>query len=555
MSEQPRTSVSFFLLLVSLLMCHARPAATQPRRVDPLEGAGVFTLFGQMSGREGIEEDFGAEIQPIGDCNSDGLNDWIVSRTRSDTEVVHFSSLKHPVDVLLYYGVKGRVPDIEEGQRVGVTEINTAHELLASGDWDGDGNLDLALKVQFYNDSTYGVGKSRFQVIVFWGNREHGYSTLDTSHLYVEGTGAWVSVCSAMSGDFDQNGVSDLLIHSCGYHGSLGALPGGETIPIASLHLYMGRRGQRWGKNERNRIPDWDWWEQPIWGRLPEKLVDVDCDNAPDLLLFHDDSTVDTARSQLTILYGKADQLFPDSTNIETLNLSGVWGVSSAVFDVTGDDVLDLIVLSNRFAQQRMLVYPGEPGKRLSGVFGDGSAPWAAVPTTNAIHDGFGDLGERLYDLGDVNNDIDGFREIWAWSTPFLLCYNTGVVFDSIVDGYYRLNGTPPRDYANLGDIDGSGETTWAVSQYFSPGTVSFFKSNLSIRVTGTFRRLPHERYVSRCSSTVSVPDDLPPSYPETLDLSLDIKNTGLHGLIPEVLSTIFPAPMFHNLQATESAR
>ncbi|MCB9217745.1 MAG: T9SS type A sorting domain-containing protein [Ignavibacteria bacterium] len=503
MNKQPTTSVSL-LLLVSLLMYHARPAATQPRRVDPLQGAGVFTLFGQMSGREGIEEDFGAKIQPIGDCNGDGLNDWIVSRKRNDTTVSDFGIIRGPEELLLYHGVPGGLPPLESGQRVGLSEEVSSTRYIAHGDWDKDGYLDLACQVRLYNDSSFHNtrGFSISSLVVFWGQPDGKYSVEDTTRLAI-GAAAALVICDGFSGDIDMSGTDDLFVQFCA-----GRAWGeeGEAVTIPAIQCYLGQAGRRWGRDEVVHGSSWQWWIPPV-GSLPEKLIDVDCDNAPDLLLFHDDSTVDTARSKLTILYGKADQLFPDSTNIEIINLSGVWGVSSAVFDVTGDDVLDLIVLSNRFAQQRMLVYPGEPGKRLSEVFGDGSAPWAAVPTTNAIHDGFGDLGERLYDLGDVNNDIDGFREIWAWSTPFLLCYNTGVVFDSIVDGYYRLNGTPPRDYANLGDIDGSGETTWAVSQYFSPGTVSFFKSNLSIRVTGTFRRLPHERYVSRCSSTVSVPE------------------------------------------------
>ena len=501
------TGVQTCALPISLLMCHARPAATQPRRVDPLQGAGIFTLFGQMSGREGLDQNYGAGIYPIGDCNHDGLNDWLVFNTRSDTAIQHFFVERLANQLLLYHGKPGGLPSVEDGVVVGVPEPDITHQFLASGDWDADGNLDLAIRTFRYNDSIYGTkGGDQYTLVIFWGNANKAYSISDTSHLMIEGADAWGPLTGGVVGDFNMDGVQDFMTGAGNSSTGWGRLIGGETISSPTLHLFLGHKGKRWGRDGIGRIADWTWWQQPAeWRRYPQKLIDVDCDNAPDLVLFNDAGVPETA--QITVVYGQPEQVFPDSSNIEVIDFAPVNGKYVRLMDVTADDVLDVVCLAGRGAEQRFLVWVAEPGERVSETVGDFSNPWAAVPTTNAIHDGFGDLGEEFYDLGDVNNDIDGFREIWAWTPPFFLCYNTGVVFDSIADGYYRLNGTRPRDVVNLGDIDGSGETTWAVGQYLAPGTVSFFKSNLSIRVTGTFRRLPHERYVSRCSSTVSVPE------------------------------------------------
>ena len=504
-------AASLFLFLSAFA---TEPLSAQPRRVDPLQGAGVFTLFGQMSGREGIDEDFGAEIHPVGDCNGDGLNDWIVSRKRTDTTVSDFGIVRGPEELLLYYGVPEGLPALESGQRIGLSEEVSSTRYVAHGDWDKDGYLDLACQVRLYNDSSFHNtrGFSISSLVVFWGQARGGYSVSDTTRLAI-GAAAALVICEGFSGDIDMSGTDDLFVQFCA-----GRAWGeeGEPVTIAAVQCYLGHTGRRWGRDEVARVSGWRWWIPPV-GSLLDKLVDVDCDDAPDLVLSHDAGTAETG--QITVVYGEKGQLFPDSTNIEVIDFAPVNGKSIRLMDVTADDVLDVVCLAGRGAEQRFLVWVAEPGARVSETVGDFSSPWAAVPTTNAIHDGFGDLGKVFYDLGDVNDDIDGFREIWAWTPPFFLCYNTGVVFDSIADGYYRLNGSDPRDVANLGDIDGSGETTWAVSQYFSPGTVSFLKSNLSIRVTGTFRRLPHERYVSRCSSTVSVPEHEPAIEKSSLQL------------------------------------
>ena len=145
---------------------------SQIDRIRPISDyAGWFTLVGEMKDSIGFNAQFGEHIWPIGDCNHDGLSDWIVSRVRYDTAVDHFGSLKKKPVLLLYKGIKGGLPDYEDGKRIGITEQNSAHLLLGSGDWDADGDIDLAMRTEIYNDSSYGTRSAdQFDVVIFWGN-------------------------------------------------------------------------------------------------------------------------------------------------------------------------------------------------------------------------------------------------------------------------------------------------------------------------------------------------------------------------------------------------
>jgi hypothetical protein len=101
-------------------------------------------------------EQYGRNIYAVGDVNHDGLQDWIVGHIRCDSVMTINGSLRTAEEILLYKGVRGGLPSVESGERIGPSEFGSATSFVASGDWDGDGNIDLACRVQIYGDSSFG---------------------------------------------------------------------------------------------------------------------------------------------------------------------------------------------------------------------------------------------------------------------------------------------------------------------------------------------------------------------------------------------------------------
>ena len=98
-------------------------SAQQPTtRIDPRHPALKYLPeLGRMVGKiptikfGSLGEEYGSRIYAVNDCNHDGRNDWAVSRLRCDTS---FKG-RYPEEVLLYHGVKGGLPTVESGQRIG----------------------------------------------------------------------------------------------------------------------------------------------------------------------------------------------------------------------------------------------------------------------------------------------------------------------------------------------------------------------------------------------------------------------------------------------------
>ena len=496
------TCLSMLFLLLPEVLC-----SQPPRRIDPFDpNVQEFVEIGRIvDPEEGGKWHITGKVHAIGDCNNDGYNDWMLEAERTDTLVYDFGYFHKPIELFLFFSHPDTIPAFTAGARLGPTEIGSKTRFIASGDWDNDGNRDIACRIHLFNDSsslnTRGATTSR--LVIFWGNVGNVYSIMDTTVL-TGGSEMELGLCNGTSGDIDSDGVEDLVIHVCAGLG----FSSGERVRIATIQVFRGHDKRRWGEASIPYAADLKWWNPPIFSRLGN-IIDQDCDNGADLVLMHDDFS----HGFFSVLYGSPEGGFPDTNNFQTIDLGSVNGSSARLFDITADGLPELIVLEALSDTQKIRVYPGDPGKRLIEQYNNGLDPWAAFPTPIALHDGWGGFNPpRFYgDLGDANGN--GYREIWAYGHPFFFCYTTRIGLDSLIDGVRRFDGLVPSTVVNLGKIDDSRWETIAFGarlrkdelQRRDRGYVFFLQGTHSIPAGVKRRDLPHELDVVRCNSTVSV--------------------------------------------------
>jgi hypothetical protein len=73
--------------------------------------------------------------------------------------------------------------------------------------------------------------------------------------------------------------------------------------------------------------------------------------------------------------------------------------------------------------------------------------------------------------------NLDGYRDVWTFSDPFIICYGSGKHIDSKIDAMFDTrDGDGFRSLTWLGDVDGSGYESFAISDGTTPGTIQFVK-------------------------------------------------------------------------------
>jgi hypothetical protein len=481
----------------------------EPPRVDP-RNPDIICLpeLGRMEGTllkakiPGNGEEFGKSIAPLPDIDHDGLADWIVAHNRIDT-IAPADYLLHPTELLLYRGVKGGLPSVNSGERIGPAEIGSSTSFLAAGDFDNDGNVDLVCRFEVYRDSSFQRPTTQVStVVVLWGTAQGRFSLNDTTRLSC-GADGWYGPYGAVATDFDHNGINDLFVW--GFVGK--GVTSGQVVMVPKLFLYRGHNG-RWGHDGIANIADWQVWNAPVCTRVG--LEDQDGDSNDDVV-FYDNA--DAGTGHVSLLYGRQEAL-PDSNDIETVDLKVSNGHYSIFSDVTGDHVPELIMTAG--TENKLKVFVGLKGQRLKEQYGPGHAsldtasnhwwkrPWAELWQPNKINDGwFATEDNQLFDLGDATGD--GISEIWSMSRPFILIYSTGSQqsrLDSLIDAMVDTRpGSGPSlgGIQRLGDIDGSGRTTLTINydqlphdyQHPFPGGIKFVQSSGDIPANGRYRQLP----------------------------------------------------------------
>jgi hypothetical protein len=362
----------------------------------------------------------------------------------------------------MYHGVRGGLPDASSGERIGPTELTSVTSVLAAGDWDGDGHRDLLASIQILGDTTSGsTGRDVASIVVFWGNASHTYSLADTSHLFC-GADMWSVRTGAVTADFDRDRIDDIAIWNIPGSG----ITQGRVVYTPKIFIFRGLRGQRWGRNGRTRASDWRLWNVPAF--TYGATADQDCDGAQDVLLY---SGGRDQQATVSVVYGKANGALPDTSEVETIDLTNPNGHYALLTDLTGDGVPEIAATCGN--QEVVKIWAGRHGMRLTEQFGSGldeppspgwvARPWVKLWMPLKINPDWNSSGlDPVFNLGDAN--ADGIPDLWVYNAPWMLCYTSGLWLDSLIDAIVDLRPGPIYTAtAILGDIDGSGRTAMAM--------------------------------------------------------------------------------------------
>jgi hypothetical protein len=515
-----RTATILLLLLLSgVVRAQERIDPRHPNAIEFPEFGRMIGTIGTTTGQAGIGERYGFRICPVGDVNHDGLADWMVGHERIDS-IQNFEGIRlPPVEFLLYKGVRGKLPTVQSGVRIGPTELFGYTDFLGSGDFDADGNRDIVMLAGAYGDTSFGNNgrKELRYVSVYWGNDSGVYSNNDTSRLLCSAY-TWLDVACGATGDITGDSVDDLVLYS-----ELGEAQGwGRTVRIPRMSMFSAGRNQRWGRNGISAHARMTWWSSNNDLTTPElDIIDHDGDGANDIALLELSSNAGGTNSRISILYGRAGRELPDTLDMEQLTLSIANGKATRLRDITGDGIREMTMTTG--SEAKFKVFAGRRNQRLLAQYGAGyggptagqgwwSRPWQVILQPVAINDGWTYvLQVPLPDLGDGN--LDRVDDIWSYSEPFLLCYTTGKYLDQWIDGYFRIGGLYAA--ANVGDIDGSGKQSIALFYdqiprqpvHPFPGGVVFIKQNPSLPTNylDPPLRLPHEESIVRDNHTSGV--------------------------------------------------
>ena len=521
------------LFFLSALLIPSSTDAQPPRSPDWVELPIPYTTFKDSLIRGNIVDADYLDAIPLGDIDNSGTDDFaLMVRVRRVDSADESSTADFPIIV--------RSQMKESNLIVDTTWLHPASwqsgtDIVGVGDWDGDGFVDLCTDIRIHGDTTVGptFGKEIHRVVIFWNDGEGGYSLNDTTRLPNPGgfpNDVWYARQS-LTIDYNGDAVDDLLVEGGG------GFYEGESFGTASMYLFHGGQGIRWGRSGIPATPVWSWWNLPEHNRA--RIVDQNCDNLPDIIFFYDRSWGSNA--DITIYYGTEESMgqgVPDTLDVEAVTYDAVCPGStySELEDYTSDGILDLVVSCE---DEYWNVYVGEPGWRISEVFGSGNdtadpdngypnnRPWTRIPMPGRLSKSWGSPTKGpIKLLGDVNND--GWRDLWSVSRFYVIVYSAGPGFDAWIDGYVPWGGNF-KNMVRLGNVDGSGETMYAVvSSYFSYGAVKFFKSSDLVPWEGTPKPVPagHNPWTptpNRCNSKVSVEGT--DGAPDSLDLSLRIEN------------------------------
>jgi len=398
------------LLLSALLSAVVLSTATaqQPQTgVDPkspfwiwLPQIGTMTADSTMSG-------FGSEIHALGDVDHSGTQDFLVQYTRLDTVFKNYYGEglhRNPSEYRLYKGTSAVLPQTQDGIRFTIDGIGAELTFRTSGDWNADGNVDLAFTYPVYSDTNFRT--ARTYAAIFWGNERGEYPPTDTTQLS-NGVGSW-TVREMVTLDADNDGIDDIFIRTWGL-----ALNDTGLVSTPKGYLMLGRKKPTWQDN-----PLWEptlrWWEPPV-GTTTS--LDHDVDGHDDLIFRYRETGTTTLRA----IYGSEGIL--DTSAIMTVDLAPANGQGTAIGDITGDNVPELLITTG--SENIIRIYAGKRGQRLDQQFGSGfegphpergewwHRPWAELWMAPKLDDGFfGCNGVNV--LTDIN--LDGVTDLSDWA-------------------------------------------------------------------------------------------------------------------------------------------
>ena len=413
----------------------------------------LFTLSATLSAQDSLYKFFELNINfdyflrnsinGGGDFNGDGYGDLITTKYITSqvsylvSEVKIYLGGEHP-DTLADYVITSSDPEEQFGYWV-----------CSDGDLNGDGFDDLVISSHSYTDPVYQIYKEG-KVEIYWGGTD--FDTIPDVTLYGRDyiDDAWYLVfgyCVNISGDFNNDGISDLVVSSNGpdgwLYGQAEIFFGSSSFnTINDFHVqgsdcsYLGLNITTGDFNGDNfddlallRFGSGD--SQDIYFYEGGVNMDSQLDQiftekgpSPDVIenLFEmggdynadgfDDMVVKTGRHEVKILWGNSNSSFDNCDSIVTdLNI-----VNIMHSDINNDSISDLIIRNFTFLEgSEVLIYSGSSSFDLNydlsiidnTTFQHGFANQKAFDFNG---DGYNDIFFQLY------NSLDSSRTIQAYS-------------------------------------------------------------------------------------------------------------------------------------------
>ncbi|MCB2204499.1 T9SS type A sorting domain-containing protein [bacterium] len=441
LTHQSKTILVAFCWLWSLIVMHTviGHAQSESRWLPNQETTGDWEILEMPPVTHYEHPGFSQWCTALGDINNDGYDDFAVASSYDTTFIfLGGDTLNHEPALFLLGGTTG----------------------IASGDFNGDGRMDLATAIEWRNRDMDPDGRGEIRIFLHHEEPPHLGPHADMilrgdSGSYWGGFTFNDLRCGVQSLDFNADGYDDLLVMRYS----------GQVAPIYLPIIFLGGE-------EMDANPDIEVW--PVdhggtdiytWDFMSGDLNGDGCD---DILLCGSLYNSPIRVDYWDLFLGNKNGTNPSP--YRTLRSDIGWSprnvAGSAVYDVNNDGIDDIIDAGQHREYGDPLVFLGSP-----------SLPEIIQPNDsiqNPWPDRYGIVGAwSIHPVGDMNGD--GTKDLLiSWATYLINTGSLYYLYPMYKSGLWRehsghIGMIPDEDHVkngayNVGDVNGDGYDDFAVS-------------------------------------------------------------------------------------------